>query len=284
MKLGLVVEGGGMKCAYGAAILDRMLDLKINPDYAIGVSAGSANLASFLAGQRERNLRFYERHMHDKAYFGPISFAKTGSLFNLDFIYSTLSNSDGRDPLDFDAIKRNPSEFKMVATEAQSGLPHYFTKDELYQDDYTCIKASCALPVVCKPIEIDKKQYFDGGVSDAIPVQKALDDGCDKLIVILSKPRSYEKKPEGMKAVYTKLLKKYPQIIIALDNRHIMYKKCFSETFELEKEGKALVFAMSREMKMSTYSMDEFNNLKLYAMGLSDFEAKKDELLSFIKE
>mgnify|MGYP002859136188 CR=1 FL=1 len=281
MKLGLVVEGGGMKCAYGAAILDKLLDEKINPDYAIGVSAGSANTASFLAGQRDRNLRFYERHMHDSAYFGPIALAKSGSLFNLDLIYSDMSGSNGIDPLDFDAVMNNPAEFKIVATDAETGLPHYFDKSEMSQDDYTCIKASCALPVVCKPVEVGGRFYYDGGVSDAIPVQKAIDDGCDKLIVILSKPRSYIKKPEGMKKAYTRLLKKYPKIIEALDNRHLMYEKCFNETFRLEKEGRAVVFAMSREMKMSTYSMNSFNNLKLYAMGLSDFEAKKEELLNF---
>ena len=85
-----------------------------------------------------------------------------------------------------------------------------------------------------------------------------------------------------MKKAYTKILRKYPKIIEALDNRHIMYEKCFRKTFELEKDGRAIVFAMSREMKMSTYSMDAFNNLKLYAMGLTDFSTKKEELIRFI--
>ena len=282
-KLGLVVEGGGMKCAYGAAILDKLIDYDIKPDYVIGVSAGSANAASFLAGQRGRNLRFYERHMHDISYFGPISLAKTGSLFNLDLIYSTLSNSDGRDPLDFQAVLDNPAQFKVVATDGATGKPHYFTKDDMDFDDYTCIKASCALPVVCKPIQINGRYYFDGGVSDSIPVQKALDDGCDKLIVVLSKPRTYVKKPEKHRAIYSKVLRKFPKIIEDLDNRHISYAKCFNQTFELEKQGTAIVFAMSRELQMSTYSMDSFNNLKLYSMGLQDFEMQKDTLLKFIK-
>ena len=65
MKTGLVVEGGGMKCAYSAGILDRFLDEHITFDYCIGVSAGSANVASYLAGQRGRNLRFYVDHLHE---------------------------------------------------------------------------------------------------------------------------------------------------------------------------------------------------------------------------
>lgn len=58
MKIGLVVECGGMKCAYNAAILDAFLDHNITFAYCIGVSGGSGNLASYLAGQRGRNLRF----------------------------------------------------------------------------------------------------------------------------------------------------------------------------------------------------------------------------------
>ena len=70
MKTGLVVEGGGMKCAYSAGILDRFLDEHITFDYCIGVSAGSANVASYLAGQRGRNLRFYVDHLHEPGYMG----------------------------------------------------------------------------------------------------------------------------------------------------------------------------------------------------------------------
>lgn len=63
MKIGLVVEGGGMKCAYSAGILDKFLDDHIQFDYCIGVSAGAANTLSYLAGQRGRNLRFYTEHL-----------------------------------------------------------------------------------------------------------------------------------------------------------------------------------------------------------------------------
>ena len=70
MKIGLVVEGGGMKCAYNAAILDAFLDHNITFAYCIGASGGSGNLASYLAGQRGRKLRFFTEHIHSPGYFG----------------------------------------------------------------------------------------------------------------------------------------------------------------------------------------------------------------------
>ena len=106
----LVLEGGGMKCAYTAGILDAMMDNGVTFDYCIGVSAGSANGVSFVAGQRGRNIRFYTEHINEKGYFGLSSFLKTGNLFGLQYIYGTLTNSGGADPLDFDAFMKSPME------------------------------------------------------------------------------------------------------------------------------------------------------------------------------
>ena len=139
MKTGLVVEGGGMKCAYSAGILDRFLDEHITFDYCIGVSAGSANVASYLAGQRGRNLRFYVDHLNEPGYMGVKNLLRTGQFFGLQYIYQTLTNSDGADPIDYPAIVENPAEFELVATDAATGKPVYFTKDDMKQDDYRAI-------------------------------------------------------------------------------------------------------------------------------------------------
>ena len=134
-KTGLVVEGGGMKCAYSAGILDRFLDEGIRFDYVIGVSAGSANAASYLAGQRGRNKRFYTDHIHEPEYFGFRNFIKKGNLFNLYYIYDTLTAEGGGDELDLAAVKENPAEFVITATDAETGKPPYFTKDDLKPRD-----------------------------------------------------------------------------------------------------------------------------------------------------
>ena len=122
------------------------LDKNITFDYAIGVSAGSANVASFLAGQRERNLRYYTDWIKDPGYFGIKSFIKTGNLFGLQHIYGDMTNSTGVDPIDFPALSANPTEYWIVATDAATGTPVYFPKSKMKQDDYRCIMASCALP------------------------------------------------------------------------------------------------------------------------------------------
>ena len=281
-KTGLIVEGGGMKCAYGAGVLDAFLDHGITFDYCIGVSAGSANTASFVAGQRGRNIRFYTKHIEDPNYFGVKSLLKNGDLFNLRYIYGWLTNSDGPDPVDYEAMQANPAEFKIVATNANTGKPHYFSKEEMPKDDYRIVMASCAIPAVSKPVEIDGEYYYDGGISDSIPVQKALDDGCDKVVAILSKPHDFVKTPEGHKFLYSLMCRKYPKAIECMNTRHIMYTECQQKLFALEKEGRAFVFAPFDPPKLSTYTMDKEVNQKLYDMGFSDYEKYRADFEAFM--
>lgn len=282
-QIGLVVEGGGMKCAYSAAILDKFLDDSVSFDYVCGVSAGSANAASYLAGQRGRNLRFYTEHIYEKEYFGPESFLKHGDLFGLDYIYSTVTNSSGADPLDWPKVEANPTRYEVVATNALTGKPRYFDKSEIHQNDYSIIKASCSLPAACRPRFIDGIPYYDGGVSDSIPADRALSQGCDKVVLILSKPRSFVKQPEKFRILYSAACRRYPKIVELLDNRHILYTESFRHAFELEKEGTAFIFAPSRNLPMSTYAMDAAENQRLYELGLQDYSAQRIALMEFLK-
>ena len=284
MKIGLVVEGGGMKCAYNAAILDAFLDNGLTFDYCIGVSGGAGNLASYLAGQRGRNLRFFTEHLHEPGYFGLRSLLKTGNLFGLQYIYGTLTNSTGKDPLDFPTLKSNPAEYEVVVTNALTGQAEYFGKETMVQDDYRLIMASSAIPAACSPVEINGIAYFDGGLSDAIPVSRALAKGCDRLVVILSKMRDYVRKPQVMRFLYTMRCRRYPQIISLIDHRHIAYNENLQEVFALEREGKAFVFAPSHSVHVGTYSMDEQSERELYALGMEDFGKQQEALTTFMTE
>lgn len=281
-RYGLVVEGGGMKCAYSAAILDRFLDEKISFDYCIGVSAGAGNVCSYLAGQRERNLRFFTEHLHDPEYFGVQSLIKSGDIFGIRHIYGDLTRADGKDPLDFPAFLNNPAEYEAVVTNALTGKPEYFGKSVMKQDDYRLIMASSAIPVACHPIELNGVPYFDGGLSDAIPARHALESGCDRLVIILSKNRDYVRKPQGMRFLYRRACRRYPEIVRVIEHRHITYNENLQDVFSLEREGIAFLFAPGEPLSVGTYSMKEEEERKLYDLGLRDFEAQKENLKEFL--
>ena len=282
-KIGLVVEGGGMKCAYGAGIMDAFLDEGITFDYCIGVSGGSGNVASYLAGQRGRNLRFFTDHIHSPDYFGLKSLLKTGDLSGLEYIYGNLTRRDGEDPLDFPALMKNPAEYEVVVTNALTGKPEYYGREMMRQDDYRLIMASSAIPVACHPVELNGTPYFDGGLTDPIPVRRAMERGCEKLVVLLTKNRDYVRKPKGMRGLYRRVCRRYPRIVDAIDRRHEVYNDNLRDVFSLEREGTAFVFAASEPIHVGTYSMKEEAERALYDLGLRDFAARKAELLEFLE-
>ena len=265
MKTGLVVEGGGMKCAYSAGILDKFLDDDITFSYCIGVSAGAANTLSYLAGQRGRNLRFYTEHLRDPRYLSVRSLVHTGNLFGLQYIYGTLTNSDGADPLDYSAVMENPAEFYMPATDAATGRATYFSKYDIVRDDYRAVMASCALPGFCRPVKVGDRYYYDGGVADSIPLHHAIEHGCTKMVVILSNPRDFVKKPEAHRPLYKHMLHKYPKTIQSIDNRHINYQASINLACRLEKEGYVFIFAYQKYTKpihSNLYNTDFQHSIK----------------------
>ncbi|MBQ9954411.1 MAG: patatin-like phospholipase family protein [Eggerthellaceae bacterium] len=124
-KVGLIDVGGGLRGAYGAGVLDRCIDDGIRFDYCIGVSAGSANVAAFLAGQKGRNLRFYADYSARPAFMGLGALRASGSFLDVEYVYGTLSQEDGEDPLDVAAVREAGVPCELVATDARTGAACY---------------------------------------------------------------------------------------------------------------------------------------------------------------
>lgn len=270
MKLGLIDVGGGLRDIYGAGVLDMCMDSGVRFDYCIGVSAGSANITSYLSGQRRRNFKFYYEYSFRREYMGFGNYIKKGSFFDLGYVYGTLSRSDGENPLDFETMKSNPAEFVIVTSEAESGRVRYFTKDDLAPDRYDPLMASCAIPVVCEPYEINGVKYFDGALTDPVPVKKALADGCDKLVLILTKPRETKRSSIKDDSLARILHHAYP---ISAHNLHLRAKR-YNDAVEyakqLEKEGRLLIVAPDDISGVDTTKRSKEALLRLYCKGYAD--------------
>lgn len=270
--VGIIDAGGGLRGIYTSGIYDYMLDNSIDIDYCLGVSAGSANLITYIAGQKGRLKRFYEEYSFEKQYLSLHNYFKKGMLIDLDYIYSDITNSTGKDPLDFEAILKSDKKFVTVTTEVTTGSPRYFSKNDMDFDEYTLLKAGCALPVVCsKPISFKGENHFDGGLSDPIPYKKALADGCDKLIICLTLPIDYEKSAMP-KSLTRLLLKKYPRIGEHIISSGSTYNSLIKEILELEKQGVALILSPKECFGIKTITRDKDGLRKLYNLGYRDGE------------
>ena len=270
---GVIDVGGGMRGSYGAGVFDWCMDNQISFDHHVGVSAGSANLCSLLAGQRGRNLYFYADYSFRPEYMGMKHFLQTGDYLDLEYIYGgALSNSGGEYPLDFEAMLASGKPFEIVATDALTGLPHYFEMREMQQDDYGAIKASSCVPAVNHPYAWKGRLYYDGGLSDPIPYKRCLDAGCEKIVVVLTRPRDYFRDPSKDERM-ARLLYKYPNAAKALTFRSRLYNDQLKDVTELERQGRALIVAPDDISGMKTLTKDKDAIVALYQKGYKDAEA-----------
>lgn len=262
-----------MRAIYASGVFDRWLDLGINVDVAIGVSAGSANLASYLAGQSTRNYVFYTEYSQRPEYMGLQNFLRTGSYLNLEYIYGTLSRRDGEYPLDFPRMMANPAELIVVATDARTGQPRYFDKGDFRQDWYDPFKASSAIPGVCRSWKINGHPYFDGAISDPIPLDKAFERGCDRVVVVLSRPKDTARQ-QGTDPIMARRIRiRYPMAAQRLLDYSNTYNRAVERAKQLEKEGKVLIIAPDDIAGVRRLGRDAGPLKELHAKGYRDADA-----------
>lgn len=277
-KIGLVLEGGGMRGIFTAGVLDYLIDKNVYFDYVVGVSAGAGNAVGFVARQKGRTKRII---MHDNAptYFGLRSLVRTGKILNLKTLVTRYAEKEI--PFDFDAFMNSKTDCEVVAVNCESGDAEYIDVKREKDLFYRANIASCSVPFVCKPMEIGDYHYLDGSISDSIPIKRAIEDmGCDKVVVIMTKPEGkgptdYGKHPRRVRLFYGK----YPNLCNALFRRVDDYDEQKRYMDQLVKEGRALVLR-PEETLMHHF---ELKSTKLEEVYQYAYQFMKDRYLEFDK-
>ena len=270
MKTGLIDVGGGLRGIYAAGVMDHFLDDGVSFDLGIGVSAGSANISSFIAGQKKRNYAFYTEYSQRNEYMSRRNISKKGCYLDVSYIYGTLSNSGGENPLDFKALCESPTEFIAVATDAIGGEVKYFTKADMRPDYYNVLMASSAIPYVCRPQEGDGTLYYDGALSDPVPIEKAFAMGCDRVVLVLTNPVDYLKDKDEDIRLAERIRDRYPLSAEALISRAEKYNTSVDLAKQLEHEGKVRIIAPFDTCGVDTLTKDVKALDALYRIGYED--------------
>lgn len=274
--IGVIDVGGGLRGIYGAGVFDRCLDDEVYFDCCIGVSAGSANTASFLAKQKGRNYLFYHDYAFRKEYMSFQNLLKTGSYIGLDYVYGTLTNSGGENPINYENIKNYSGIYNVVSTDAKTAEPVYFTKDDLSPDNYRIFSASSCIPLVCRAVDINGRKYYDGGVADPVPLKRAFALGCDKVVLVLTRPVEEKKVPGADSRAATLMKHRNPEIAEKLNKRAEIYNNAVEWAKELQKEGKCLIVAPDDCCGITTLSKNADSLDRLYKKGYNDGEKIKE--------
>lgn len=279
-KIGLVLEGGGHRGIYTAGILDVFAENNISFDGIMGVSAGCIHGVSFLSGQIGRSVRYTTRFCNNPSYMSFKSLIKTGDFFNVDFCYYKLPET--LDPFDNDAFDKNPTPFYAVCSDIKTGKAVYHQCDSVRGDKIKWIQASASMPLAAKIVKIDEGEFLDGGITDSIPIKKMQELGFSKNIVILTQEAGYRKKPNSLLPLIKRVYKKYPELINAIQNRHIIYNQQLDYLEEQEKLGNVIIIRPSQKPQAGRTEKNKNKILSTYNLGRNDAEKLLETVKNFI--
>ncbi len=280
MKKGIVLEGGAMRGMFTSGILDVLMENGVEFDGAVGVSAGMTFGCNLKSKQIGRAIRYNLKYANDPRYGTFKSWLKTGNIYEADFCYNQLPFE--LDKFDTETFRKNPMEFYCVVTDAMTGKPVYHKCTTGTKRDMAYIRASASIPVVSKMVKIGDGYYCDGGAADSIPLKFMEGKGYDKNVVVLTRDRSYRKKPGKLDAVYKVLLCNYPGAAKALINRAEMYNKQREYVEAKEAAGEIFVFYPPEELTISRTEHDPEKLQQVYDMGRAEAVKRLDELKEFL--
>lgn len=281
MKTGLILEGGAARGIFTAGVLDRLMENGIYFPYVIGVSAGGGNAMSYVSRQKGRTARMISVPRNE-SYYGFRQFLNSKKIINLDkMVFEYPFNQF---PFDFDTYFNSGIETEYVCTCMETGEAEYFSEESDCERLLMITKATCSVPMLCEPVELDGKHYLDGSIADSIPIEHALEMGCDKLIVVMTKPgrnvgpTDYTK---FRKIIHT-MYKQYPAFEDACMTRVERYAKTVDLMEELEEQGRLLVFRPTLP-PISKFEKDTDKINQSYRDGYTQADRRIPELSQFME-
>jgi len=281
-KVGMVLEGGSMRGIFTTGVLDTMLENNIEIDGIIGVSAGALFGVNYFSKQKGRAIRYNKKYLGDKRYISTHSLLTTGNLVNKEFTFYKLTKE--LDPLDNETFMNSNKDFYITTTNIETGEPVYLKINNVYEQ-LEEFRASSAMPFASEIIEINGKKYLDGGISDSIPLDKCINLGYDKIIVILTQPLGFQKPPLDSKQIKMVKLKyrKYPNLINAMQQRYIKYNKTLEKIIDLENKKEIFVIRPSKKINLDIKNTDPTKLDEIYNMGVNDCNKIINELKEYLK-
>lgn len=261
---GLVLEGGGLRGVFTCGVLDCFMDHGIRFPFTVGVSAGACNGLSYMSGQRGR-AKASNIDLMDKHHYIGFRYLLTQRCI-MDFKLLFEDFPERIIPYDYEAYFSNPDRFVMVTTNCLTGKAEYFEEKSSSSRIMDIVRASSSLPFVSPVTYVDGVPMLDGGIADSIPVEYALNQGYERLIVVLTRNKGYRKKTSRMRAAKV-LYRKYPNLQKALAERNSVYNRTMDLIERLEEEGRITVIRPLRPVEVSRMEKDTAKLTALYQEG-----------------
>ena len=278
----LVLEGGGTRGFFSCGVFEAFMEAGIMFPYITGISAGAANALSYMTGQRFRSRQIVENYVGSPKYVSKRNMILHRSMFNFDFIFGEIPEKHIF--FDWDVLLRLNIDYNAGAFDCENGETVWFTLEDMQNQDFTGVIASCSVPVLCPVVKYKSRKLLDGGVACPIPIEKSIADGNNFHVIVLTRNADYVSAPDKTAKLAKRLLFRYPKVAEALAVRHEIYSQQLKLCENLEREGKALIIRPQIPLTMGRTDKDIPALLALHDEGLDEGRKVIERILETTRE
>jgi predicted patatin/cPLA2 family phospholipase len=160
-KIGIVLTGGGKRCAYTAGALLALHEVfGFDEPFALGAESGSAgNAFYYLSKQYALARKVWTEYLLDP------KFTRL-TKFDIDYLIDVIFKKKA--PLDTRALDHAKTKYFVPITNVQTGAIEFVTNHSPF-DYFEILRAAKALPIVYrKKVRLGLKKYIDGGMTSDI--------------------------------------------------------------------------------------------------------------------
>ena len=282
IKAALVLEGGALRGMYTSGVLDTFLKNNMEFECVAGVSAGALNAMSYISKQPGRSAKINLEYCDDPRYIERKAFIKNKGIIGYDYLFGDIS--ENKVPFDFKSFDNTNQRFVIVTTNCEKAETEYLERSNC-KDLFKAAQASSSMPLASAMVEINNNHYLDGAITTSIPVKWALEQGYEKIVVVLTRDKTYRKPmiSNKMKKLYKLAYHKYSKLIEKLNTMPERYNKLQDELIDLEKEGKIFIIRPEKEVTVSRLEKDKTKLENLYKEGIAEAEKNLESLKNYLK-
>jgi predicted patatin/cPLA2 family phospholipase len=268
-----------MRGQFTAGVLDFLMDNKLLPTTAIGVSAGALNGFNYVAGARGRSCYLNTKYCGDWRYFSMRSFATSGNAFNVGFVFDRIPNK--LEPFDYDGYASSPLRLITVSSDLELGEADYtHLTDARTQVDY--LRASASMPLVSQIVEAGGRKLLDGGICDSVPIDYSRLLGASKHLVVLTQDASYVKSSYKLMPLVRQAYKEYPFFIDRMEQRHFEYNRCYRKVARMHETGEAFCLRPPEPVTVQSMERDPKKLYDLWLIGYQEAQKNFKALQSYL--
>lgn len=271
-----------MRGMFTCGVLDVFMENGIRFDGAAGISAGATFGCNLKSRQKGRAIRYNKTYCRDWRYCSIKSLIRTGDLYGADFCYHTVPEI--LDPFDTGTFKNDPMEFYIGATDVETGEVRFHKCTDGGPADIEWMRASASMPVVSNIVSVDGYKMLDGGIVCSVPYEYMEQQGYDRNVIVLTRPKGYRKKKTRIVPLVKLVLRKYPAVAEAMAVRHIRYNEQMDDIDRKEERGEVFVIRPPEDPGIGRTEKDPDELERVYRMGRDEAVRRLAEMRSFLGE